>query len=95
MPVDLKNAILIPQKSTFEILDKKYVFVVDENGTVSSREITTGAEIPHIYQVISGLNEKDRIIFEGLRKVKNGQKVEFEFHEQTQLWKEFTELHAE
>ncbi len=95
VPVDLKNAILIPQKSTFEILDKKYVFVVDENGTVSSREITTGSEIPHIYQVISGLNEKDRIIFEGLRKVKNGQKIEFEFHEQTQLWKEFTELHAE
>lgn len=95
MPVILKEAILIPQKSTFEILDKKYVFVVDENGTVNSREINTGSEIPHIYQVISGLNEKDKILFEGLRKVKNGQKIDFDFHEQTELWKEFMQLHAE
>lgn len=29
MPVSLKNALLIPQKATFEILDKKFVYVVD------------------------------------------------------------------
>ena len=30
-----KNAILIPQKATFEVLDKKFVFVVDKNGLKS------------------------------------------------------------
>ena len=95
MPVVLKNAILIPQKTTFEILDKKYVYVVDKQQVVSSIEIKTGTEIPHFYQVVSGLNENDRILYEGLRKVKNGQKIEFDFFEQKQLWKEFTQLHAE
>ena len=33
----LKDALVIPQKATFEILDKKYVYVVDEHGVVHSR----------------------------------------------------------
>ncbi len=31
----LKNAIVIPQKATYEIQDKKYVFVVDKNNKVN------------------------------------------------------------
>jgi membrane fusion protein (multidrug efflux system) len=42
MPVQLKNAIIIPQKSTFDVLDKKYVYIVDEKGVITSKEITLG-----------------------------------------------------
>jgi membrane fusion protein (multidrug efflux system) len=31
MTVPLKNALVIPQKATYEIQDKKYVFLVDKN----------------------------------------------------------------
>ena len=45
MPVFYKNALIIPQKATFDILDKKYVFVITEEGIVKSTQITIGAEI--------------------------------------------------
>ena len=57
MTVPLKNALVIPQKATFEVLDKQYVFVVDEKNVVHSRPITVAAELPHIYVVESGLDE--------------------------------------
>lgn len=72
------NALIIPQKATFEILDHRYVFVVDESGVVSSRKITISAELPHLFIVASGLEESDKILLEGLRKVKDGDEIEFE-----------------
>lgn len=95
MPINLKNALIIPQKATYEVLDKKYVFVVDANGIVKSKQITIGAEMPHLYEVTSGLNEKDKILIEGLRKVKNGEKIKFEFVDQRKVLFELNNLHAE
>lgn len=69
------NALMIPQKSTFEVLEKKYVYVVDKNNVAKAREIKVAAELPHIYVVSSGLNKGDRILLEGLRKVQNNQKI--------------------
>lgn len=71
----LKNAMLIPQKATFEILDKKYVFVIEDD-VVKSRQIIVGAELPHIYEVRAGLSEQDVILLEGLRKVKDGDHIQ-------------------
>ncbi|WP_297334577.1 efflux RND transporter periplasmic adaptor subunit [Flavobacterium sp.] len=73
----LTNAMLIPQKATFEVLDKKYVYVISKNNTVQSREITVAHELPHIYVVGSGLSEGDKILLEGLRLVKENQKIEY------------------
>jgi membrane fusion protein (multidrug efflux system) len=95
MPVNLKNALIIPQKATFEILDKKYVFVVDDKGVVHSRHIKVGSEMPHLYAVAEGLQENDRILVEGLRKVKNNQHIEVEMHNPTQIIAQLTQLHAE
>ncbi len=71
----LNNAMLIPQKATFEILDKKYVFVIEDD-VVKSRQIIVGAELPHIYEVRAGLSEQDVILLEGLRKVKDGDHIQ-------------------
>lgn len=71
----LRNALLIPQKATFEILDKRYVFVVDEEEVVHSRQIVIGAEMPDLYEVKSGLKEGERFLLEGLRKVRDGDKI--------------------
>jgi len=95
MPVPLKNAILIPQKATFEILDKKYVYVVDEQNIVKSREITIGIEMPHIYAVTDGLKENDKILVEGLRKVKNNDKIRYDFLNQKNVLAALNDLHAE
>ncbi|MFM6970828.1 MAG: efflux RND transporter periplasmic adaptor subunit [Sediminibacterium sp.] len=79
MPVKLKNAIIIPQKSTFDVLDKKYVYIVDEKGVITSKQITIDQEIPHLYIVGSGLNATDKILLEGLGKVKNNEKIKYNF----------------
>ena len=79
MPVQLKNAIIIPQKSTFDVLDKKYVYIVDEKGVITSRQITIAQEISHLYIVESGLNATDKILLEGLGKVKNNEKIKYNF----------------
>ncbi len=75
----MNNALLIPQKSTFEVLDQKYVFVVDKNNVVRSRNITIGAEIPHLYVVTEGLSEGDKIVLEGLRKINENDKIKYKF----------------
>jgi len=75
----LKDALIIPQKATFEVLEKKFVFVVDEENTLRSREITIGEELPHLFVITGGLKESDKILLEGLRKVKNNEEIDFEF----------------
>jgi membrane fusion protein, multidrug efflux system len=95
MPTALNGALLIPQQATFEILDKKYVFVIGNDNVVRSREITTGIEIPHLYVVTDGLHENDKILVEGLRKVRNNQKIEFDFHKQENILADLRSLHAE
>ncbi len=78
MKNSLKNALLIPQKSTFELQDLVYVFVVDEAGVVHQRQVEIAAQMPHLYAVRSGLDVHDKILFEGLQKVKDGEKVSAE-----------------
>jgi membrane fusion protein (multidrug efflux system) len=79
MKVPLGNALIIPQKATFEVLEKKYVYVVDKDNTVRSREITIAAEMPHIFVVQSGLAPTDKILLEGLRQVRENQKIHYKF----------------
>lgn len=79
MPIPLKNVLLIPQKATFEILEKRYVFVVDKDNVVHSREINIEAEMPDLYIVKNGINANDRILLEGIRKVKDNDKITFTY----------------
>ncbi|MEN4760170.1 efflux RND transporter periplasmic adaptor subunit [Chryseobacterium sp. C39-AII1] len=76
MTLPLKNALIIPQKATYEIQDQKYVFVVDNKGIVKSRNIKVAYELPDVYVVGSGLSTGDKILLEGVQKVKDDQKVQ-------------------
>lgn len=92
--VPIKNAMLIPQKATYEILDKKYVFVIDDDNVLRSREIKTGIELKDIYTVTAGLEITDKILLEGLRKLKEGDKIEYEFQKPEEVISHLG-LHAE
>jgi membrane fusion protein (multidrug efflux system) len=81
MVVPLENALIIPQKATFEILEKKYVFVLDEDNTVRSREISIGAEMEDVYVVSDGLSENEKILLEGLRKVQDNDRISYDYRE--------------
>lgn len=69
---ELKNALIIPQKASFEIQDKFYVYVVDNNNKIVSRNIHVGKRLPHLFVIESGLSTRDRILFEGIQNVKEG-----------------------
>jgi membrane fusion protein (multidrug efflux system) len=79
MRIPLSDALLIPQKATFQVLDKTYVFLVGRDGLIEQKEIQIGAELQHLFVVTDGLSENDRILLEGLRMVRNGEKIQQEF----------------
>jgi membrane fusion protein (multidrug efflux system) len=79
MTIPLRNALIIPQKATFEILEKKYVYVVGADNKVHSREVSVAAEMPDLYVIGNGLKDGERFLLEGIRKVKDGDKIQFQY----------------
>ena len=77
VPVKNDSAIVIPQKATYEIQDKKYAFVVNDSSVVK----IVGIEILPInngqqYVVTSGLKAGDRVVVEGVgTTVKDGMTI--------------------
>ncbi|HMB03298.1 MAG TPA: efflux RND transporter periplasmic adaptor subunit [Isosphaeraceae bacterium] len=74
-----KDAIVIPQRATFEILDKRFVYVVGDDDVVHQREIVVDNEMDDIYVIKKGVDVNDKIILEGMREVRDGEKVAYEF----------------
>ena len=108
----VKNAVVIPQRATFEILAKKYVFMVEgkdggendggehagehpmEHGVVRQREIVILNELDDIFLIKEGLGVNDKIVLEGIRQVRDGEEVEYEFQSPEQALKQL-KYHAE
>lgn len=72
---ELKDAMIISQKSTFEIQEINYVFVVDKNNVVHMKSFVPKFRLPSLYVVASGLLATDKIIYEGIQQVKEGEKI--------------------
>jgi membrane fusion protein (multidrug efflux system) len=74
----VKNAIVIPQRATFEILDRRYVYVIGKDDVVHPREIVVEHEIDNLFVIKKGLETTDRIVLEHVQRVQDGDKVEYE-----------------
>jgi membrane fusion protein (multidrug efflux system) len=72
------DAVVIPQRATFEVLAKRYVYVVDEDNVAHQREIAIEHNLEDIFVVKSGVGVDDRIVLDGIRQVRDGDKVEYE-----------------
>ncbi|WP_459557596.1 efflux RND transporter periplasmic adaptor subunit [Lacunimicrobium album] len=75
----VKDAVVIPQRATYEILDKLYVYVVDQDNVIHQRDISLEMVLDDLFVIKSGVEPNDKIILEGIRQVRDGQKVEFEY----------------
>jgi len=71
----LKDAILIPQKSTFDRQEYMCVYVVGEDSIVQVRKIVPLVRLPQLIVVDQGLTQNDRIIYEGVQLVNEGDKI--------------------
>jgi membrane fusion protein (multidrug efflux system) len=72
---ELDSAILLPQKAVFEMQDKNYVFIVDASNQVKMKNFVPGARLANCYVVQSGLNAGDRVVYEGVRNLRDGMKI--------------------
>lgn len=69
---EVKGILLVPQKATFEIQDKTYVYVVDDKNTVRMKSFIPKMRFSHFYIVQSGLQEGDQVVYEGIQNVREG-----------------------
>ncbi len=73
-----KDAVVIPQRATFEVLDKRYVYTIDKDHVVHQREIVIENELDDLFVIKNGVGVDDKIVLEGIRQVRDGDKVEYE-----------------
>jgi membrane fusion protein (multidrug efflux system) len=77
-PKKIAQAVIVPQKSTFEVLDKRFIFVVDKSGVIHEREIKVAREEPNIYVVASGIAPDEMFLLERQNKLDKGDKIRYE-----------------
>lgn len=75
LPKKLTKAMVIPQKSTFEVQENTYVYVVGKDGKVQLRSVEILQRLPQLYVVGKGLTTEDQILFEGIQQVKEGDQI--------------------
>ena len=90
----LEKALVIPQRAAFEILAKRYVYVVGDDNVAHQRDITVENELDDIYLIKDGLALNDRIVLEGVRQIRDGSKVECEVQSPQEVLKNL-KYHAE
>lgn len=72
---DEQDRLVIPQAAVQEDQAGRFVLVVDDEDTVSIRRVVLGDREGIYFVVESGLSEGERIIFQGVQKVRPGMKV--------------------
>lgn len=70
------SALLVNERAVGTDQSKKYVWVVDSADTVGYREITLGATVEGLRIVTSGLAQGERVVVNGLQRVKSGTLVQ-------------------
>ncbi|MBS7563203.1 efflux RND transporter periplasmic adaptor subunit [Mucilaginibacter sp. Bleaf8] len=76
IPQSLENVILVPQKSTYELQGKRFVYVVDAKGAVKSTEIQIMDLASGQYFVVtSGLKAGDTVVLEGTSNMQDGMTI--------------------
>jgi membrane fusion protein (multidrug efflux system) len=71
----VSDGILIPQRCITELQGLFSVFVVDDQNTVLKREVKVGPAINQFWLILEGLKSGERVVYEGLQKVKAGATV--------------------
>jgi membrane fusion protein (multidrug efflux system) len=67
--------LLIPQPAVLEDMQGKYVFIVDGNNTVQRKNVQLGQREGLMWVIESGLEQGDRVIGNGVQKVRQGAEV--------------------
>jgi membrane fusion protein (multidrug efflux system) len=70
-----KDALLVPQQSVSELQGVYQVAVVSDSAVVTIKNIDLGPQIGDMWVVESGLQAGDKVVVDGLQRIKNGMTV--------------------
>jgi membrane fusion protein (multidrug efflux system) len=70
-----ERALLIPQRAVSELQGGYQVAVLDGDNKVAIRSVTVGPQVDRRWVIASGLNPGDRVVAEGVQKVRTGIRV--------------------
>ncbi|MFD1771851.1 efflux RND transporter periplasmic adaptor subunit [Sphingobacterium suaedae] len=76
VPISTGSTKFVHQKSVLEIQDKTYVYVVNDDKTVKMVPFRSGQRIGHYYIVEEGLENDQRIVFEGVQGLRDGMTIQ-------------------
>ena len=71
----IKDGILIPQRCVMELQGLHNVYVVDASNKAGIREVTVGPKVGSNWLISDGLRPGEKVVYEGLQKVKDGATV--------------------
>lgn len=71
----VEEGILIPQRCVMELQGQYSVFVVDESRKARLRSVRVGPKIGRFWLVTDGLGPGEKVVYEGLQKVRDGAAV--------------------
>lgn len=69
------NSLAIPTNSLVQILSENSVYVVDKNNVIRSVRITPGFQLDSLTLIRNGINPGDRVVVEGLQRIRPGDTV--------------------
>ncbi len=72
---NLRKSLSVPDTSVMIEGNKSYVYKIDDNNTANKTEVKTGLRNNKNIEIVSGLNEGDIIVAEGLKKVRPRGKI--------------------
>ncbi|ASU33000.1 efflux RND transporter periplasmic adaptor subunit [Mucilaginibacter xinganensis] len=76
IPNVVKSALLVPQSITYELQDKRFVYVVDAQNKIKNVAITIMENTPgQFYIVTGGIKSGDRVIAESANNLKDGTEI--------------------
>ena len=70
------DVIIVPQRCISELQGQYSVFVVNSENKIESRQIKIGDKYNDYFIIMEGLKENEKVVLEGMQKVRNGMEVE-------------------
>jgi membrane fusion protein (multidrug efflux system) len=68
----VQDGILVPQRCISELQGLYHVYVVDDQNKVKQREVKAGPKVKQFWLILEGLKPGEKVVYEGLQKVKEG-----------------------
>jgi multidrug efflux pump subunit AcrA (membrane-fusion protein) len=71
-----KYSLVVPSEAVLDVDNKKVVYVVKEDKTVEEREVKTGLRYKDYTEILSGVKQGEKVVYQGVEVLTNGMRVE-------------------